>query len=80
VRLAHAGDRRATFVRLTPKGAQRFQTMARAHEAWVDEILAGLSTADAEALIDLLGKLGRRKGVGPSRNVADGESHAGLST
>jgi DNA-binding MarR family transcriptional regulator len=80
VRLAHEGDRRATFVRLTPKGVQRFQTMARAHEAWVDEILAGMSAADAEALTELLGKLGRGNGAASSRTVADGESHAGLST
>ena len=44
VRLAHEGDRRATFVRLTPKGAQQFEAMAKAHEAWVDEILAGFSS------------------------------------
>ena len=29
VRLAHEGDRRATFVRLTPKGAQQFQPWPR---------------------------------------------------
>ena len=34
-------DQRATFVRLTPKGARQFQVMAKAHEAWVNEILAG---------------------------------------
>src|SRR5262249_24755964 len=33
VRSAHEGDRRATFVRLTPKGATQFAAMARAHEA-----------------------------------------------
>jgi len=58
VRLAHEGDRRATFVRLTPKGAQQFQVMAKAHEAWVGEILAGFSANDAETLIALLATLG----------------------
>jgi DNA-binding MarR family transcriptional regulator len=60
VRLAHEGDRRATFVRLTPKGAQRFHAMARAHEGWVNEILAGFSPDDTETLITLLGSIGLR--------------------
>jgi DNA-binding MarR family transcriptional regulator len=72
VRLAHAGDRRATFVRLTPKGAQRFHTMARAHEAWVDEILAGISNGDTETLIALLSSVGPRGDeVGSSRAIKD---------
>jgi len=58
VRLAHEGDRRTTFVRLTPRGAQQFQVIAKAHEAWVNEILAGFSTADTEVLIELLSNLG----------------------
>jgi DNA-binding MarR family transcriptional regulator len=57
-RLAHANDRRATFVRLTPAGEQRFQAMAKAHEAWVGEVLAGLGSAETEALIALLDNLG----------------------
>jgi len=55
VRLAHAGDRRATFVRLTRKGTQQFAAMARAHEGWVGEILAGYSSAEVERLCALLG-------------------------
>jgi DNA-binding MarR family transcriptional regulator len=54
VRLAHEQDRRATFVRLTRKGAQAFQVMARAHEAWVSEILAGFGRQESETLIGLL--------------------------
>jgi len=54
VRLAHAGDRRATFVRLTPKGAQQFAVMAKAHEGWVGEILGGYSSGEAESLFALL--------------------------
>jgi DNA-binding MarR family transcriptional regulator len=64
VRLAHAGDRRATFVRLTPKGAQQFQAMAKAHEAWVNEILAGYSSAETESLIALLSLPGLATGDG----------------
>ena len=57
VRLAHAGDRRATFVRLTPKGAQQFQAMAKAHEAWVGELLAEVGREDTDTLVGLLGGL-----------------------
>ena len=57
VRLAHAGDRRATFVRLTPKGAQQFQAMAKAHETWVGELLAGVGREDTDTLVGLLGWL-----------------------
>jgi len=60
VRCAHEGDRRATFVRLTPKGAAQFAAMARAHEGWVCEILAGFSCAETESLIALLGAAGLR--------------------
>jgi DNA-binding MarR family transcriptional regulator len=54
VRLAHAGDRRAIFVRLTPKGAQQFAAMAKAHESWVGELLAGVGREDTDTLVGLL--------------------------
>ena len=57
VRLAHQGDRRATFVRLTPKGAQQFAAMAKAHEAWIVELLAGVGREDTDTLVGLLGAL-----------------------
>ena len=57
-RSRHAGDRRATFVRLTPKGQQQFAIIAKAHEGWIAEILAGVDTAEAESLIALLSALG----------------------
>jgi DNA-binding MarR family transcriptional regulator len=60
VRLAHEQDRRATFVRLTKKGAQQFQVLARAHEAWVAELLAGVDAAGTETLMQLLGALAPR--------------------
>jgi len=69
VRLAHEGDRRATFVRLTPKGAQQFQVMAKAHEAWVNEILADFSNTDTDTLIALLSNVGPRSD-GVSRSPA----------
>jgi len=67
MRLAHAADRRATFVRLTRKGAQQFQVLAKAHESWVAELLAGAGAADTEALMRLLSTLVPRplEGVRP---------------
>jgi DNA-binding MarR family transcriptional regulator len=69
VRLAHKEDRRAIFVRLTPKGAQQFQVMAKAHEAWVAEILANVASAETEILIELLSNL-VLDGVRPPRDGA----------
>ena len=67
VRLAHAGDRRATFVRLTPRGLQQFATMAGAHEEWVAEILGRLDSAETESLIALIGALALEPRVGARR-------------
>jgi DNA-binding MarR family transcriptional regulator len=50
-------DRRATTVQLTAEGRRQFRLMARAHEAWVVELLSGLSTAQQAQLFDLLGRL-----------------------
>ena len=63
-RLTKADDRRSTFVRLTRKGLKLFETMAAAHERWVDEMLGGFSDEQSEALIGLLDAL---------RNVTDRE-------
>jgi DNA-binding MarR family transcriptional regulator len=57
VRVADEQDRRATFVRLTRKGLRLFETMAAAHERWVNEVLAGLGDAESEAMIALLDTL-----------------------
>lgn len=54
VRLAHEGDRRATFVRLTRRGTQRFEAMAKAHEVWVNELLAPFGSRETETLLELL--------------------------
>ncbi len=50
-------DRRATTVALTPEGRRQFRTMARAHEAWVAELFAGLTAAQQAQLFELLGAL-----------------------
>lgn len=62
LRQAPATDRRSYIVRLTPKGASQFAVVAKAHEGWVDELLAGFDAAEAEELIQQLGGLGTIRG------------------
>jgi len=57
MRTANEKDRRATFVRLTRKGLALFETMAEAHERWVNEILASFSDEQSEAMVGLLDTL-----------------------
>ncbi|MFM8767335.1 MAG: MarR family winged helix-turn-helix transcriptional regulator [Rubrivivax sp.] len=58
-----AQDRRATTVSLTVEGKRQFRIMAAEHEAWIADLLGGM-TADEQALLfDLLGRL---KGVLPA--------------
>ena len=52
-----ATDRRASRVRLTPLGAERFAAMAAAHHQWVDDLLAGLGAGERDALYAHLGRL-----------------------
>ncbi len=42
-----AGDRRAMEVRLTPRGAAHFATLAAAHEGWVDELMQAIPAEEA---------------------------------
>lgn len=57
VRTVESGDRRVATVRLTRKGKDTFQRMARAHEHWLDTAFADLSDAQMEQLMKLLGAL-----------------------
>jgi DNA-binding MarR family transcriptional regulator len=50
-------DRRAWLVRLTKSGERTFIEMARAHEEWVVELLAGLSRRDQDELLRLLARV-----------------------
>jgi DNA-binding MarR family transcriptional regulator len=50
-------DRRAFCIRLTPAGGRSFAKMARAHEEWVVELLAGLSRREHDELLTLLANL-----------------------
>ena len=54
VRTLESDDRRIATVRLTKKGRDAFQKMARGHEAWVDKLFAGLTEAQMEQLMKLL--------------------------
>src|SRR5881227_53008 len=56
-RLDEPADRRAFRIRLTRAGERSFGEMARAHEEWVVDLLAGLSRREHEELLKLLAKL-----------------------
>lgn len=50
-------DRRVVRVRLTEAGRQAFAAMAAEHEAWIKDLMGGLSEAEIKQLLDLLGRL-----------------------
>ena len=56
-RLDEPADRRAFRIRLTKSGERTFIEMARAHEEWVVELLAGLSRRDQDGLLRLLARV-----------------------
>jgi DNA-binding MarR family transcriptional regulator len=56
-RLDEPDDRRTWLIRLTSAGRKTFAEMARAHEQWVVELLAGLSSRERDELLKLLAKL-----------------------
>jgi DNA-binding MarR family transcriptional regulator len=56
-RLDDSADRRAFCIRLTRAGERSFAEMARAHEDWVVELLAGLTRKEHDELLKLLAKL-----------------------
>lgn len=66
LRQAPATDRRSFIVRLTPKGASLFSAVAKAHEAWVDELLTDIDAAEAERIVEDLDGLARRTRNGES--------------
>jgi DNA-binding MarR family transcriptional regulator len=57
VRTVESDDRRIATIRLTRKGREAFQRMARAHEQWIDKMFAELSDNQIEQLMRLLGSL-----------------------
>ncbi|KUP93992.1 MarR family winged helix-turn-helix transcriptional regulator [Tritonibacter horizontis] len=54
LRVAVPGDRRAQVARLTPAGVAEFARLAAEHEAWIDELLAGLALEDINEMTALL--------------------------
>src|SRR5947208_17027131 len=56
-RLDEPADRRAFRIRLTRSGEKTFAEMARAHEDWVVELLAGMSRREQDELLKLLAKV-----------------------
>lgn len=57
VRVPDEKDRRAFAVRLTDEGRRVFAAMAVVHEAWIDELLAGVPADDKARLIDMLSQI-----------------------
>jgi len=51
LRVAVPGDRRASLVRLTPKGKAAFAEQAESHETWIDGMLERLNADDVEGMI-----------------------------
>ena len=56
-RLDEPDDRRAFRIRLTRAGEKTFTDMARAHEDWVVELIAGLTKREQDELLKLLAKV-----------------------
>ncbi|MCG7627940.1 MarR family transcriptional regulator [Epibacterium sp. MM17-32] len=54
LRVAVPGDRRAQVARLTPAGEAEFARLAAEHEAWIDEMMAGLGADDIHEMSALL--------------------------
>lgn len=59
VRESDPEDRRAATVRLTRAGARIFRSMAKAHEAWIHELFAGVSPDARHRLLADLADLKR---------------------
>lgn len=58
-REAVASDRRATLLKLTPLGRERFARMAAEHESWVVDMFSTLARDEQTQLLALLAKLKR---------------------
>jgi len=57
MRVSIKNDRRATLVRLTPKGSALFRQMARTHQTWVDEIFAAVEPDEIANSMKTLAKI-----------------------
>ncbi len=59
-RRSPASDRRTSYVALTAPGRSAFAAMARAHERWIDQLLAEVPDDEVETLTDRLAELKHR--------------------
>ena len=57
VRIPVDNDRRATTVRLTKAGREQFAVMAAEHEAWIDNLLAGIDVDEVKDMSDQLERI-----------------------
>ena len=57
MRVQVKGDKRATLVRLTPAGIEKFAEMAAEHEAWINEHLKEIDEIEIGHFIDVLLKV-----------------------
>lgn len=57
MRVQVKGDKRATLVRLTPKGIQKFAEMAKEHEGWINEHLKEIDAGEIAHFIEVLSKV-----------------------
>lgn len=57
MRVQVKGDKRATLVRLTPKGIDKFAEMAAEHERWINEHLKEIDETEIGHFIDILSKV-----------------------
>lgn len=58
-RVGDSGDRRRTFVRLSPEGAELFETLQRGRREYIRELLRRLDLADLAALVRGLSAIAR---------------------
>ena len=56
-RIADKEDRRSMIVRMTREGKKQFAEMARAHEAWLEQLLDPLGSPKSHELYEQLGHL-----------------------
>ncbi|MBV8633577.1 MAG: MarR family transcriptional regulator [Burkholderiaceae bacterium] len=57
MRVSSPEDRRVYSVKLTAAGKRAFAKMAAAHEAWIDDLMSGLSQQEKAKLIQLLSQM-----------------------
>jgi DNA-binding MarR family transcriptional regulator len=60
-------DRRTSYVALTEQGRTAFSEMARAHERWINQLLADVADVEIDTLTELLAELKHKAEAGRAR-------------